>query len=114
MKNTIRSVSLLVFSFAFATQVHSQDTCTPPPAPAAPPPVELNPDTNNVAVDDPNNPVQIAVANMMLDAEQAADSLENVIDYCTAAGEEPVMEDPADPDGYITGNEYLENNITPA
>jgi hypothetical protein len=109
MKNSLL-IALLITGFTLSPPAHSQ-TCEPPPPPAEPPPVELDPDTNIVAVDDPNDPEQIDLANLMLDYEQAADTIENDIDLASAYGEEPLLPDPEDPDGYITGNEYLEDYI---
>lgn len=72
---------------------------------------ELDPNTNNVVVDDPNNQTDLDLANQLLDYELAADSIEDARDDAASYGEEPYAQDPTDPDEWLTGNEYIEEVI---
>jgi|GEM_PF-2996723 len=72
---------------------------------------ELDPNTNEVTVDDPNSQADIDLANQLLDYEQAADTIENEIEDAAGYGEEPYAPDPDNPDEWLTGNEYIEEVI---
>ena len=72
---------------------------------------DLDPNTNNVTVDDPTSQADIDLANQLLDYEQAADTIENAIEDAAGYGEEPYAPDPENPDEWLTGNEYIEEVI---
>jgi hypothetical protein len=73
------------------------------------PNLELDPNTNTVSSDSSDLEV-MERATELIAAEETVDQLEDEFALASNYGEEPFIADPEDDDGYITGNEHLEDN----
>lgn len=75
--------------------------------------VSFDPDNNSYELNstDPLTPGQLAdlIGDLeeWVDIEEDVDADEEQLDLAAGYGEEPYATDPEDPDGYQTGNEYL-------